>query len=260
MEITGRLKRAAAVMISTAMIIGMCGNALAEETDSSGGRETIAAEGINERNEGGMAGEGTGGMEAGAAGANGAGANGAGDSTTESAGTETGVAGTSQPGSGTGREMGSETGGSGADSVSGAQDGGSQEGSGGRVRGKEDSNNPDDGAPGSGSLWVGEYEIFAPGGSKDTLDVLRKGRQAKVVVNVRSNGIKTSEVGKRGVTVTKLSDSFRNGENPKVKITSDKEDDLEFTVTFTRLTYTGKGDVLRLKVGFKSSEIGRAHV
>lgn len=77
MEITGRLKRAAAVMISTAMIIGMCGNALAEETDSSGGRETIAAEGINERNEGGMAGEGTGGMEAGAAGANGAGANGA---------------------------------------------------------------------------------------------------------------------------------------------------------------------------------------
>ena len=240
MEITGRLKRAAAVMISTAMIIGMCGNALAEETDSSGGRETIAAEGINERNEGGMAGEGTGGMEAGAAGANGAGANGAGDSTTESAGTETGVAGTSQPGSEPGREMGSETGGSGADSVSGAQDGGSQEGSGGRVRGKEDSNNPDDGAPGSGSLWVG---------------VLRKGRQAKVVVNVRSNGIKTSEVGKRGVTVTKLSDSFRNGENPKVKITSDKEDDLEFTVTFTRLTYTGKGDVLRLKVGFKSSGI-----
>ncbi|WP_320952539.1 COG1361 S-layer family protein [Enterocloster bolteae] len=255
MEITGRLKRAAAVMISTAMIIGMCGNALAEETDSSGGRETIAAEGINERNEGGMAGEGTGGMEAGAAGANGAGANGAGDSTTESAGTETGVAGTSQPGSEPGREMGSETGGSGADSVSGAQDGGSQEGSGGRVRGKEDSNNPDDGAPGSGSLWVGEYEIFAPGGSKDTMDVLRKGRQAKVVVNVRSNGIKTSEVGKRGVTVTKLSDSFRNGENPKVKITSDNEDDLEFTVTFTRLTYTGKGDVLRLKVGFKSSGI-----
>ena len=254
MEITGRLKRAAAVMISAAMIIGMCGNALAEETDSSGGRETIAAEGINERNEGGMAGEGTGGMEAGAAGANGAG-----DSTTESAGTETGVAGTSQPGRETGREMGREmgreTGGSGADSVSGAQDGGSQEGSGGRVRGKEDSNNPDDGAPGSGSLWVGEYEIFAPGGSKDTLDVLRKGRQAKVVVNVRSNGIKTSEVGKRGVTVTKLSDSFRNGENPKVKITSDKEDDLEFTVTFTRLTYTGKGDVLRLKVGFKSSGI-----
>ena len=250
MEITGRLKRAAAVMISTAMIIGMCGNALAEETDSSGGRETIAAEGINERNEGGMAGEGTGGMEAGAAGANGAG-----DSTTESAGTETGVAGTSQPGSEPGREMGSETGGSGADSVSGAQEGGSQEGSGGRVRGKEDSNNPDDGAPGSGSLWVGEYEILAPGGSKDTLDVLRKGRQAKVVVNVRSNGIKTSEVGKRGVTVTKLSDSFRNGENPKVKITSDKEDDLEFTVTFTRLAYTGKGDVLRLKVGFKSSGI-----
>ncbi|MFR2693957.1 MAG: hypothetical protein ACLTBV_28185 [Enterocloster bolteae] len=167
MEITGRLKRAAAVMISAAMIIGMCGNALAEETDSSGGGKRLPQKGLMRGNEGGMAGEGTGGMEAGAAGANGAG-----DSTTESAGTETGVAGTSQPGSGTGREMGRETGGSGADSVSGAQDGGSQEGSGGRVRGKEDSNNPDDGAPGSGSLWVGEYEIFAPGGSKDTLDVL----------------------------------------------------------------------------------------
>ena len=249
MEITGRLKRAAAVMISTAMIIGMCGNALAEETDSSGGRETIAAEGINERNEGGMAGEGTGGMEAGAAGDNGAG-----DSTTERAGTETGVAGTSQPGSETGSEMGRATGGSGADSVSGAQNGGSQEGSGGRGRGKEDSNNPDDGAPGSGSLWVGEYEILAPGGSKDTLNVLRKGRQAKVVVNVRSNGIKTSEVGKRGVTVTKLSDSFRNGENPKVKITSDKEDDLEFTVTFTRLTKSSGIPSEQLEVNISECE------
>ena len=249
MEITGRLKRAAAVMISAAMIIGMCGNALAEETDSSGGRETIAAEGINERNEGGMAGEGTGGMEAGAAGDNGAG-----DSTTERAGTETGVAGTSQPGSETGSEMGRATGGSGADSVSGAQNGGSQEGSGGRGRGKEDSNNPDDGAPGSGSLWVGEYEILAPGGSKDTLNVLRKGRQAKVVVNVRSNGIKTSEVGKRGVTVTKLSDSFRNGENPKVKITSDKEDDLEFTVTFTRLTKSSGIPSEQLEVNISECE------
>ena len=55
--------------------------------------------------------------------------------------------------------------------------------------------------------------------------------------------------------MTKMSDSFRNGENPKVKITSDKEDDLELTVTFSKLTYTGKGDVLRLKVGFKSSGI-----
>ena len=62
-------------------------------------------------------------------------------------------------------------------------------------------------------------------------------------------------MGRRGITVTKLSDSFRNGENPKVKITSDKEDGLEFTVTFSKLTYTGRGDALRLKVGFKSSGI-----
>ena len=36
----------------------------------------------------------------------------------------------------------------------------------------------------------------------------KQGRQAKVVVVNEANGIKTSEVGKRGVTVTKLSDSF----------------------------------------------------
>lgn len=66
--------------------------------------------------------------------------------------------------------------------------------------------------------------------------MLRKGRQAKVVINVRSNGPR--QVRENGSNGNKLSDSFRNGENPKVKITSDKEDDLEFTVTFTRLTYT----------------------
>ena len=31
----------------------------------------------------------------------------------------------------------------------------------------------------------------------------------------KSCGIKTSEVGKQGVTVAKLGDSFRNGENPR---------------------------------------------
>ena len=121
MEITGRLKRAAAVMISAAMIIGMCGNALAEETDSSGGRETIAAEGINERNEGGMAGEGAGGMEAGAAGATEQ------ETAQQKVPERNRCSGNTPSRAVDGREMGSETGGSGADSVSGAQDGGSQE-------------------------------------------------------------------------------------------------------------------------------------
>ena len=46
MEITGIVKRAAAVMISAVMITGMCGSAMAEETGSPGGRENIAAEGM----------------------------------------------------------------------------------------------------------------------------------------------------------------------------------------------------------------------
>lgn len=252
MKITGMAKRAAAVMISAVMIIGMCGTGLAEETGNPGGRDNIAAEGNNGSDGGG--GMGGAGSKAGASAAESAGT---GASAAESAGAEIGAAGTFQPGR--------QPGGSGADSGGGAQGGGdkdggdrgseSQPGSGGHDSGKEGADNPDPGLGGNAGLWVGEYEIFALGGSKDTLDVLRKGRQAKVVVNVRSNGIKTREVGKRGVTVTKLSDSFRNGENPKVKITSDKEDDLEFTVTFTRLTYTGKGDALRLKVGFKASGI-----
>ena len=225
-------------MISAFMIIGMCGNVLAEETGSQDGREKIAAEGSASggSDSGGSAAEG------GAAGGSAAEGNAAGGT-----GMETDAAGISQ--------AGRETGGSEVDSAGGSQGSGNQEGSGSQDSGKEGADNPDPGSGGSGSLWVGEYEIFALGGSKDTLDVLRKGRQAKVVVHVRSNGIRTSEVGKRGVTVTKMSDSFRNGENPKVKITSDKEDDLEFMVTFTRLTYTGKGDVLRLKVGFKASGI-----
>lgn len=246
-------------MISAFMIIGMCGNVLAEETGSQDGREKIVAEG----NASGGSDSGGRATEGGATGGSAAEGSAAGG-----AGMETGAAGTLQEGR--------ETGGSGGDPAGGSQGSGNQEGSsgsqegssgsregsssgqdssGGQDSGKEGADNPDPGSGESGSLWVGEYEIFALGGSKDTLDVLRKGRQAKVVVHVRSNGIKTSEVGKRGVTVTKMSDSFRNGENPKVKITSDKEDDLEFTVTFTRLTYTGKGDVLRLKVGFKASGI-----
>nr|WP_329602225.1 hypothetical protein [Lachnoclostridium pacaense] len=224
------IKRAAAVAIAAILIIGMCGSVMAEEMGSLAIREAIAAEGTDGRDGGG--GAGTGGTEAGGAG---------------TGGTEAGGAGTFQPGR--------ETGGSGSDSGGAGQGGENQGGSGGNNGNTEGSNKPDDGEAGSGSLWVGGYDIFALGGSKDTLDVLRKGRQAKVVVNLRSNGIKTSEVGKRGVTVTKMSDSFRNGENPKVKITSDKEDDLELTVTFSKLTYTGKGDVLRLKVGFKSSGI-----
>ena len=240
----GMIKRAAAAVIAAILIIGMCGRVMAEETDSSAVRGNIAAEGTTGREGGG----GTGGMESGGTGAGGAGTEGMeiGGAGTGSAGTGTGAA-TPRPD----REMGT----SGSDSGGGAQGGANQGGNGGDGGKTEGSDKPDHEDPGSGSLWVGGYDIFALGGSKDTLDVLRKGRQAKVVVNLRSNGIKTSEVGKRGVTVTKMSDSFRNGENPKVKITSDKEDDLELTVTFSKLTYTGKGDILRLKVGFKSSGI-----
>ena len=107
--ITGRLKRAAAVMISTAMIIGMCGKCFGRGDRQFRGRETIAAEGINEekrRRNGWRRGLEWNGSRSSREPTR-AGANGAGDSTTESAGTETGVAGTSEPGSEPGREMGS---------------------------------------------------------------------------------------------------------------------------------------------------------
>ena len=268
------------------------GNIAAEgaaEREGGGGTVGMESEGTGAGGAGtaGMESEGTVGTESGGTGARGAGTEGTGTEGTETggagAGTGTGNAGsagtgTGSAGAGTGaatprpdREMGtsgSDSGGGvqsggvqgggvqgGSGQGGGSQSGGSQGGSGGDNGKPEGSHDPDHEDPGSGSLWVGGYDVFALGGSKDTLDVLRKGRQAKVVVNLRSNGIKTSEVGKRGVTVTKMSDSFRNGENPKVKITSDKEDDLELTVTFSKLTYTGKGDILRLKVGFKSSGI-----
>lgn len=142
------IKRAAAVAIAAILIIGICGSVMAEEMGSLAIREAIAAEGTDGRDGGG--GAGTGGREAGGA-------------------------GTFQPGR--------ETGGSGSDSGGAGQGGENQGGSGGNNGNTEGSNKPDDGEAGSGSLWVGGYDIFALGGSKDTLDVLRKGRQAKVVVN-----------------------------------------------------------------------------
>ena len=47
MEIAGRIKRAAAVMISVIMIIGLCGSAMAEEAGSPAAQEHIAAAGTD---------------------------------------------------------------------------------------------------------------------------------------------------------------------------------------------------------------------
>lgn len=109
--------------------------------------------------------------------------------------------------------------------------------------------------PGAGSLSVDNYEIYSLGGSGDTLDTLRKGRQAKMLVHVKGLGIRTKDVGKSNISVTKLNDSFRISGNPKVKVTSEKDDDLEFTVTFSRLTYLGKGNNLKFRVNFKNAGI-----
>ncbi len=118
---------------------------------------------------------------------------------------------------------------------------------------------PDDpeagaGSPAGNQLTADSYEVYATGGSKDTLDVIRKGRQAKLVVYVKTSGIKTNEVKKNKISVSKLHDSF-SGSGAKVKVLSDKEDDLEFSVTFSKLTYRGTGDELKFRVSYQDSGI-----
>ncbi len=103
-------------------------------------------------------------------------------------------------------------------------------------------------------LEVKNYEIFSPGDSSESLDVLRKGKKAKVVVYVKADGIKTEDVGKNGLSVSKLSDSFKMSGAPKVKVTSDKDEDLEFTVTFSKLVYQGRGSELRFRTNFKKGD------
>lgn len=109
--------------------------------------------------------------------------------------------------------------------------------------------------PGEGSLAIDNYEIYSTGGSRDSLDTVRKGRQAKVLVHVKGRGIKTKDVGKSNISVTKLNDSFRISGNPKVKVTSEKDDDLEFTATFSTLTYLGRDNSLKFRVNFKKAGI-----
>lgn len=107
---------------------------------------------------------------------------------------------------------------------------------------------PADDALEGGSFQVSGYEIYAVGDSKDTLDVIRKGRQAKAVVYVKSTAVKTGDIKASGIRISRVHDSFRDGENRSVKVTSDKGDNLEFAVTFSRLTYQGKGNELKFKV------------
>ena len=122
--------------------------------------------------------------------------------------------------------------------------------------GEKEENDETEEVPGAPlNLSIDGYEIYAVAGSRDTLDNLRKGRQAKVLVHVKGTGIRTKDVGKTNISVTKLNDSFKMSGNPKVKVTSEKEDDLEFTVTFARLTYLGKGNGLKFRTSFKKAGI-----
>lgn len=111
----------------------------------------------------------------------------------------------------------------------------------------------DDDTP--GSLSIDGYEIYAVGGSRDTPDTVRKGRQVKLLVHVKSQGLKTKDVNKSSISAIKLNDSFKITGSPKVKVTSEKEDDLEFTVTFSKITYLGKGNSIRFRTSFKNAGI-----
>lgn len=110
-------------------------------------------------------------------------------------------------------------------------------------------------APEDHDLLMDGYEIHGVEGNRDDPDVLRKGRQAKLVVYVKSQNIMTKEISKGDISVTKLHDSFRISGNPKIKVTSEKEENLEFTVTFPKVTYSGKGDLLKFRVSYKKTGI-----
>ena len=122
---------------------------------------------------------------------------------------------------------------------------------GGREKGPSGS----EGGEESGNLTVDGYEVYTAGSNKTPVSYIRKGKQVKLVVSVRADGLKTEEVGKTGVSVSKLSDSFRNAGAAKVKVTSERDEPLEFTVTIPKTTYSGKGNTLRLKVNYKKSGI-----
>lgn len=122
---------------------------------------------------------------------------------------------------------------------------------GGREKGPSGS----EGGEESGNLTVDGYEVYTAGSNKTSVSNIRKGKQVKLVVSVRADGLKTEEVGKNGISVSKLSDSFRNAGAAKVKVTSERDEPLEFTVTIPKTTYSGKGNTLRLKVNYKKSGI-----
>ncbi len=105
------------------------------------------------------------------------------------------------------------------------------------------------------SLKTDSYEIYGQGDSSSLLSSLKKGKNAKIVVYVKGKGIRTGDAAKKGISVSKLADSFKTSESPKVKITSEKEDDLEFTVTFSKATYLGRGNRLKFRTGFKKGGI-----
>lgn len=121
--------------------------------------------------------------------------------------------------------------------------------------GKEKGPSGSEGGEESGNLTVDGYEVYTAGSNKTPVSNIRKGKQVKLVVSVRSDGLKTEDVGKSGVSVSKLSDSFRNAGAAKVKVTSERDEPLEFTVTIPKTTYSGKGNTLRLKVNYKKSGI-----
>ena len=111
--------------------------------------------------------------------------------------------------------------------------------------------NEEIGSSDTGHLSVSGYEIDDTDRTENALDTVRKGRQVNIIVYVKGDGIRTDEVGKSGISVGRLKDSFQRGSTPKVKVTSEKDEDLEYTVTFSKLTYNGKGNSLKFRTNFK---------
>ena len=93
---------------------------------------------------------------------------------------------------------------------------------------------------------VTSYEIKYPAGK------IEKDRLATIEVSVKNLHLRTEDCGV--IDITRTVDSFKDG-RASVKITSSSGQLLTFTVTFTNLVYTGRGQSLDFIVLYKGKDL-----
>ena len=104
----------------------------------------------------------------------------------------------------------------------------------------------EDGVGLSSQSIVEDYSVTTPSGK------LTKGATAVIVVKVRNPLLLTADG--KAIDVTRTSDSFKGG-SVSVAVTSADDKPLEYTVTFTDVQYTGKGNSLNSFVLYRDCDL-----